>query len=72
MTENQTKDLRAVALGVGVALLAYYGLAILLVLGGDASLDRPLTWMGAAAGVLAVRWAFVGNKPDHVTPANLP
>lgn len=62
MSVNWTNDLRAVFLGVGLALLLYYGLAVTLVLGGEASLNRPLTWMGLVAGVSAVLSALPEGK----------
>ncbi|KVP75238.1 hypothetical protein WJ96_05635 [Burkholderia ubonensis] len=57
MTADRFDDLRATALGVGGALLAYYGYAVSLVLAGNTSLDRPVTWLGLAGGVAAVSWA---------------
>lgn len=62
MTVDWTNDLRAVFLGVGLALLLYYGLAVMLVPGGEASLNRPLTWMGLAVGVSAVLSALPEGK----------
>ncbi len=47
-------DLKALTLGVGVALVIYYGLAAVLVLGGHESLDRPMTWLGLACGLSTV------------------
>lgn len=64
MSVNWTNDLRAVFLGLGLALLLYYGLAVSCVMGGDASLNRPLTWMGLMAGVSAVLAALPDGKKE--------
>ncbi len=55
-------DLKALTLGVGVALVLYYGLAAVLVMGGHEALDRPVTWMGLAAGLSTVLVAL----PDAI------
>ncbi len=57
------KDLRSAAWGVGLALVCYYGLAAASVLGGNARLDRPLTWLGLAAGALLL----VATKENRLT-----
>ncbi|WP_060192569.1 hypothetical protein [Burkholderia ubonensis] len=62
MTANRFDDLRATALGVGGALLAYYGYAVSLVLDGNTALDRPLTWLGLAGGLAAVSWATFSSS----------
>lgn len=58
MRDNYFEDLRAGALGIGSALTLYYGYAAVLVIGGDASLARSLTWLGLSAGLAAVGWAL--------------
>ncbi|KVP17073.1 hypothetical protein [Burkholderia ubonensis] len=62
MSANRFDDLRATALGVGSALLAYYGYAGSLVLEGNTSLDRPVTWLGLAGGLAAVSWAMLSSS----------
>jgi hypothetical protein len=56
MTVKRLDDLRAAALGVGGALMVYYGFAASQVLAGNTSLDRPVTWLGLVAGVAALGW----------------
>jgi hypothetical protein len=67
MKDNRFEDLRAAALGVGGALAAYYGYAAMLVLAGEMSLARPVTWLGLAVGVAAVGWA-VTSAPRRRAP----
>lgn len=62
MTANRFDDLRATALGVGGALLAYYGYAVSLVLDGNTALDRPLTWLGLVGGLAAVNWSTLSTS----------
>lgn len=58
MKDNRIDDLRAGALGIGSALVLYYGYAASLVLSGHVGLDRPVTWMGLAGGLAAVGWSL--------------
>jgi len=68
MNTAQLEDLRATALGAGGALLAYYGYAATLVLAGDVSLDRPVTWLGLAGGAAAAGWAMLTAPRRRSTP----
>lgn len=68
MKDNRFEDLRAAALGVGAALLAYYGYASTLVLAGDVSLARPVTWLGLAVGFAAVGWSLTSSPRRRVPP----
>lgn len=65
MSNNFINDLRAAALGIGAALVVYYGLAVRLVLAGQINLDRPVSWLGLAAGILAIGWALSASSPDN-------
>lgn len=56
MAANHVEDLRAVAFGLGLALLVYYGYAAVQVAAGVTSLDRPITWLGLAGGVALLGW----------------
>jgi hypothetical protein len=64
MTVRRLDDLRAAALGVGGALMVYYGFAASQVLAGNSSLDRPVTWLGLVAGVSALGWVL-GTMPSR-------
>ena len=68
MRDNQFEDLRAGALGIGAALVLYYGYAAAQVLGGEASLDRAVTWMGLAGGLAAVGWALTTAARRRTSP----
>lgn len=61
MTARRLDDLRACAMGVGGALIAYYGFAVSLVLAGNSSLDRPVTWLGLAGGLTLVGWSLCSS-----------
>lgn len=69
MTPSRFDDLRATALGVGGALLTYYGYAASQVFLGVTELDRPTTWLGLAGGVAAIAWSrrAVATKPTEST-----
>lgn len=47
-------DKRAAVLGIGAALVMYYGLAALWAVGGAPELNRPLTWIGLILGGILV------------------
>ena len=68
MRDNQFDDLRAGALGIGAALVLYYGYAAFLVLAGNASLDRTITWLGLTGGLAAVRWALTSTSRRRTSP----
>lgn len=69
MKDNRFEDLRAGALGLGSALVLYYGYAASLVLAGNVSLDRPVTWMGLAGGIAAVGWSVTSASRRRAAPA---
>jgi hypothetical protein len=69
MNDNRIDDLRAGALGIGSALVLYYGYAASLVLSGNVSLDRPVTWLGLAGGLAAVGWSLTSAPRRRAAPA---
>lgn len=68
MRDNRFEDLRACALGIGAALVLYYGYAATLVISGNLSLDRPGTWLGLAGGIAAVGWSLTSASRRRAAP----
>lgn len=68
MRDNRVDDLRAGALGIGAALVLYYGYAASLVADGNVGLDRPVTWMGLASGIAAIGWSMTTASRRRATP----
>lgn len=68
MRDNQFEDLRAGALGIGSALVLYYGYAASLVADGNIALDRPVTWMGLAVGIAAIGWSVTTASRRRAAP----
>lgn len=68
MNTAQFEDLRASVLGAGAALVVYYGYAVARVAAGDIALDRPVTWLGIAGGVVAIGWAMTSTSRRRAGP----
>ncbi|HDR9109717.1 TPA: hypothetical protein QDB04_006668 [Burkholderia vietnamiensis] len=68
MSNERINDMRAIVLGAGGALVAYYGYAAHLVMGGNAVLDCSTTWMGLAGGIAAIGWVLstVGRRGNPI------